>query len=438
MMWKNGEFFCSVPIPKVEGRPLIVYHPAADMNYINSWSIMVENDQPFILFCDELGPRFPDDLPFLENSLRMEYFARLANPLIGGRAYRHPELGYQNMLAMRQKDARNGIEDLPLVDILYVDWLEPFIEDRNKGSFSDIIPKLATHVRDGGLIILDKKHAKTVPEWFAYSQLILSSKKDVCIEHIGRGEWPIPFVDLDGVREIEAEVFRVKNLNEEKKDVNDFLASLMHERRLKPKELMKTKNRLPARWPGHPDKDSWLQRYMEYLDWPEIGEPYLPCPFSNSWSFREYNEWVQSLIDNPEVLRPIPRKERQYHFGIKVTLVNGDITDHLDWLYVEQSSLILRAKILSDCLSKWCWLQNKSVDLQPKWDSPLIPKLKWSGQDSTPELTLKLLELAKSDVVATIVHGNGSLKELKKQLRKYKGDVKHLIIFHKDSGDYTD
>jgi hypothetical protein len=93
---------------------------------------------------------------------------------------------------------------------------------------------------------------------------------------------------------------------------------------------------------------------------------------------------------------------------------------------------------LRDCLSKWCWLQNNSVDLQPKWDSPLIPKLKWSGQDSTPELTLKLLELAKSDVVATIVHGNGSLKELKKQLRKYKGDVKHLIIFHKDSGDYTD
>ena len=90
MMWKNGEFFCSVPIPKVEGRPLIVYHPAADMNYINSWSIMVENDQPFILFCDELGPRFPDDMPFLESSLRMEYFARLANPLIGGRAYRHP------------------------------------------------------------------------------------------------------------------------------------------------------------------------------------------------------------------------------------------------------------------------------------------------------------------------------------------------------------
>ena len=56
MMWKNGYLFSSVPLPKVEGRPLIVSHPAADLNYINSWSIMVENDQPFILFCDDLGP----------------------------------------------------------------------------------------------------------------------------------------------------------------------------------------------------------------------------------------------------------------------------------------------------------------------------------------------------------------------------------------------
>ncbi len=35
------------------------------------------------------------------------------------------------MLAMRQKDASKGIDDLPLVDILYLDWLEPFVENRN-------------------------------------------------------------------------------------------------------------------------------------------------------------------------------------------------------------------------------------------------------------------------------------------------------------------
>ena len=44
-----------------------------------------------------------------------------------------------------------------------------------------------------------------MPEWFAYSQIILSTKKDVCVEHIGRGEWPIPYLDIDGVREVQAE-----------------------------------------------------------------------------------------------------------------------------------------------------------------------------------------------------------------------------------------
>jgi len=438
MMWKNGDLFPSVPFPKVEDRPLLVYHPAPDMNYVNSWSIMVENDQPFILFCDDMGPRYPDDLPFLETSLRMEYFARIANPLIGGRAYRHPELGYQNMLVQRQKDANLGIEDLPLLDILYVDWLEPFIEKRGRNSYSDIIPKLATHVRDGGLIILDRKHAETIPEWFTYSQIILSTKKDVCIEHIGRGEWLIPYVDLENVRDVEAEIFVVKNLNQEKKNMDDFLASLMHERRLKPNELLKTRNKLPLRWPGHPDKDSWMERYMEYLDRPESGEPYLPCPYNNSWSYKEYTTWVQSLIDRPEVLRPIPRKERTLDLGIKVTLVHGDIRDHLDWLYVEDASLILREKLMSNCLSNWCWLQYKAVDLQPKWNRPLITKLKWSGKNSTPNLTLEILDLAKSSVVATIAHGDGSLKQLKRQLKKYQGEVEHLIIFHKDACDYSD
>ena len=119
-------------------------------------------------------------------------------------------------------------------------------------------------------------------------------------------------------------------------------------------------------------------------------------------------------------------------------MVHGDITDHLDWLYVEDASLILRGELLSDCLSKWAWLQTKAVDLQPKWDKNPISKLKWSGHDSTPNLTLELLKLSNSPTVATVVHGNATLKELRKQLRNYSGDVEHLVIFHKDAEDYRD
>ena len=91
---------------------------------------------------------------------------------------------------------------------------------------------------------------------------------------------------------------------------------------------------------------------------------------------------------------------------------------------------------MSDCLSKCCWLQDKAVNLQPVWKSPLISNLKWSGKESTPNLTTKLLDLSKSPVVATIVYGNASISQLKKDLANYKGDVKELIIFHIDKEDY--
>jgi len=436
-MWKSGELFASVPMPKVEGRPLIVSHPAADLNYINSWSIMAENSEPFILFCDEYSPRYPDDLPFLEDSLRHEYFTRIANPLAGGRAYRNPELGYQNMLVHRKKEAVEGMLDLPLVDILYLDWLDPFSQNQTSCSFSDIMPKLASNVRDGGLIILDRKHADIVPSWFTYSNLLLSTSNDICIEHIGRGEWLIPYVDLPGTRDVVAEIFRVSN-NAQQTGIEEFLASLMMERRLTAEQLQKIKYKLPARWPGHPDRDDWMENYMEYLDFPERGEPYLPCPPHSSWTINEYSTWIQFLIDNPSQLRPIQRLERTFDLGIKVTLVNGDIIDHLDWLLWNDASLVTRGRLMDSILSNCCWLQFKAANLQPKWEYPLISKLIWSGPESTTNLTLKLLELAKGPVAATIVHGDATLEQLKTELKNYEGDVEHLIIFYKDEFDYLD
>tara|TARA_B100000579_G_C22647310_1_gene764393 strand:- start:415 stop:948 length:534 start_codon:yes stop_codon:yes gene_type:complete len=177
---------------------------------------------------------------------------------------------------------------------------------------------------------------------------------------------------------------------------------------------------------------------MEYLDNPEIGEPYLPCPPHSSWTIDEYSTWVQSLIDNPSQLRPIKRIERTFDLGIKVTLVNGDIIDHLDWLLWNDASVITRGRLMSKILSNCCWLQYKAVNLQPMWESPLITNLRWSEPDSTTNLTAKLLELSKSPVAATIVHGDATLAQLQNQLKDYDGNVEHLIIFHKDESDYSD
>ena len=76
MFWKNDEPFLEIPIPEPEDRPLIVYHPAAGINYLSSWSILVENQNPFVLVCDDIGPHYPDDWPFTRDITNSEYFVR--------------------------------------------------------------------------------------------------------------------------------------------------------------------------------------------------------------------------------------------------------------------------------------------------------------------------------------------------------------------------
>ena len=60
MLWKNNQLFTDIPFPKVKDRPLIVAHPGAHMNYLASWNVMVDNEAPFVLVCDDLSPAYPD------------------------------------------------------------------------------------------------------------------------------------------------------------------------------------------------------------------------------------------------------------------------------------------------------------------------------------------------------------------------------------------
>ena len=62
--------------------------------------------------------------------------------------------------------------------------------------------------------------------------------------------------------------------------------------------------------------------------------------------------------------------------------------------------------------------------------------MKWSGNEATPNLTQELLKLSKTNVMATISHGLGTLEELEAALIDYDGPVEELVIFHLDEGDY--
>ena len=77
-----------------------------------------------------------------------------------------------------------------------------------------------------------------------------------------------------------------------------------------------------------------------------------------------------------------------------------------------------------------------AVNLQPRWLSSPIPNLVWSGPNATPELTLELIDLSKSTMLATVSHGQATLEELEDALGDYVTDVEELVIFHLDEGDY--
>ena len=47
------------------------------------------------------------------------------------------------------------------------------------------------------------------------------------------------------------------------------------------------------------------------------------------------------------------------------------------------------------------------------------------------------MKLSNTNIIATIVHGEGTINQLSKDLSELKKDpVKRLILFHKDSDDY--
>ena len=442
MFWKNNQFFTDIPFPKVKDRPLIVAHPGAHMNYLASWNVMVDNEAPFVLVCDDLSPAYPDGWWSSHSHNNSEYFARVSNPQGIGQAYRNPDLGFQNLLIHREMEAKKGLKDYPFIDIMYTDFPEIFLEggfdfESQEPVLVQSASLLSSKVRDEGLIIFDLKNADgniSLPKG------LIEINEDISWEYMGKAEWFIipKGVDLlhTGNQDVHAVIYKVRNKNEYP-DCFDFLASLMKERRLSIDEL-ESINHPPPRWPFHIHQSEYMDAWLRHAEFGGA-EPFLhPMPLDSAWKEEEYKEWIQWLIQHAEQLKPQERNERKMKIGgVDVTFVHGDILDHLDWLESINASLILRRKLLTRCLEKNPYLIQNSVNLQPRWDINPIPNLKWSGVDANQNLTYKITNLSNTNAIATIVHGDGTINQLSKALSEVKNNpVQRLILFHKDSNDY--
>ena len=442
MLWKNNQFFTDIPFPKVKDRPLIVAHPGAHMNYLASWNVMVDNEAPFVLVCDDLSPAYPDGWWSSHSQNNSEYFARISNPQGIGQAYRNPDLGFQNLLIHREMEAKKGLKDYPFIDIMYIDFPEIFLEgafdfESKEPVLLQAASLLSSKVRDEGLIIFDLKNAS---QDISLPQGLIEINEDISWEYMGKAEWFIipKGVDLfhSGNQDVQAVIYKVRNKNKFP-DCFDFLASLMKERRLTIDELGNIKH-LPPRWPFHIHQSEYIDAWLRHA---EFGgnEPFLhPMPLDSAWKEEEYKEWIQWLMQHPEQLRPQERNERKMRIGeVEVTFVHGDILDHLDWLESINASLVLRRKLLTKCLEKNPYLIKNSVNLQPRWDSNPIPSLRWSGTEANQDLTKKMMKLCITDTMATISHHDASVKSLIESLRGIKNSsAKNMVIFHTDEHDY--
>jgi hypothetical protein len=442
MLWKNNQFFTDIPFPKVKDRPLIVAHPGAHMNYLASWNVLVDNEAPFVLVCDDLSPAYPDGWWSPHSHNNAEYFARISNPLGIGQAYRNPDLGFQNLLVHREIEGKIGLKDYPFIDIMYTDFPEIFLEggfdfESQQPVLLQAASLLSSKVRDEGLIIFDLKNAS---QDISLPKGLIEINEDISWEYMGKAEWFIipKGVDLfhSGNQDVQAVIYRVRNKNKFP-DCFDFLASLMKERRLSIDELNSIKH-LPARWPFHIHQSEYIDAWLRHA---EFGgnEPFLhPMPLDSAWKEEEYKEWIQWLKQHPEQLRPRKRSERKMRIGeVDVTFVHGDILEYLDWLESINASLVLRRKLLTKCLEKNPYLIKNSVNLQPRWDINPIPNLKWSGVESNPDLIKSMIELCSTNTIATISHGKGSIESLNESLDRMDVYGKNLVIFHLDAFDYN-
>ena len=408
MLWKNNQFFTDIPFPKVKDRPLIVAHPGAHMNYLASWNVMVDNEAPFVLVCDDLSPAYPDGWWSSHSQNNAEYFARISNPQGIGQAYRNPDLGFQNLLIHREMEAKKGLKDYPFIDIMYIDFPEIFLEGgfdfESQEPVLQAASLLSSKVRDEGLFIFDLKNAS---QDISLPKGLIEINEDISWEYMGKAEWFIipKGVDLfhTGNQDVQAVIYKVRNKNNFP-DCFDFLASLMKERRLSIDELENIKH-LPPRWPFHIHQSEYIDAWLRHA---EFGgnEPFLhPMPLDSAWKEEEYKEWIQWLMQHPEQLRPQERSERKMKIGeVEVTFVHGDILDHLDWLESINASLVLRRKLLTKCLEKSPYLIKNSVNLQPRWDINPIPNLRWSGTEANQDLTKMMMKLCITDTIATISH----------------------------------
>ncbi len=459
-----------------ESRPLVIAHPAAGNHYHASMSFVQEFDHPFIHLVIDLHPYFPDTWPgMVSTSGNFMKYQRINDTIDGHPVFRICDSKQPHWQVQVTADAEEYLNSIPLVDILYLDWIDWInigdnIRNKQVKSLLDYVSKF---VRRDGLIIFDHKHdLKRILSFKETEDKLLDfyQQSSSQIGYSGELEW----LGENSVSELtaySASMYIVGDNGENKKvNVTDFQKWI---RGLVP-EFAQSKQQIESAIKSgrnqfeHVDAytwDVWNCDYIQKLT-DDISHVNLSnlVPAMNTWDLEYYQKflgWLKinnHLLTNPQKIRSYV-KINQPHI---VNIIHGDLIELSPLLFKENNFIAVRKSLAKKVLNRCPWWVNNMVKLQasrPWMESP-IPNLVWSGEDVTTKLIEDIMDLSYSKFierfddfdnipdsleVITVANGNGVLKDLLQSFEKFLNKSKFpdeiklsLTVVHLDDFDYQE
>lgn len=459
-----------------KSRPLVIAHPAAGNHYHASMSFIQEFDHPFIQLVIDLYPYFPDIWPgTVTTSGNFMKYQRINDTIDGYPVFRVCDNKQPHWQVQVTSDADEYLNSIPLVDILYLDWID-WVKI-GKGDVEKPIQSILTHVakfvRKGGLIILDHKH--DLRRMFCVNEigtesLAVNQSLGSVLSYSGELEW-LGENSISELTAYSASMYVVSGNDEN--DMIDLTVFQTWLSGLVPEFAQSLQQINSAIEAGrnqfdHVDAytwDIWNDNYIQKLTDDIIQVDYPnPVPAMCTWKLKDYQKFLNWVKNNPHLLAESnePRSYVNTNHSHMVNIIHGDIVEISPNLFKENSLVAVRKSLGQKILNRCPWWTENIVELQSSrpWMENPIPGLLWSGDDVTIKLIGDIMELCYSKFlqkfpdsdkipesleIITIANGNGGLDELLQGFdnfllrSKFPKKVKlNLTVVHLDIDDYAD
>ena len=469
-----------LPIEVLEGRPLVVAHPAAAMHHHASFGLVSDAGHPFIHVMVDRGDYSPTGWGINANEAGMATWQRIADTTQGHTVCRKAGLSTPHWQVHIAGEAYQTLTNLPPLDVLYVDWLE-WLEAHAAqpgADFANVMSSFVHKVREGGLVVLDHKHKamiETNHPWYAnvnddFVHLVNGS----LLANKGVVEWLSPDLYGDYQSHI-ATVYEVHHGLEgtlAEKDweqaMHAWTWTVMPEVSMSAKavQAMLNSDPIPSIHPKAMTQHQWMKAWLRQQEEHEGGPSFLgPTPPLYAWPEGAYAAYLQWLLDHPSLLLGgfDKRTYRLLDEAFNLHIVHGDLIRLAPALHGPNAVLAvregLRQKVVARC-PRWLG-QTLELQAPEPWMSNPVKRLKWSGEDATPQLAKTMLELAKSQPysrahpsikpmqvnhIVTVSHGTASLGEVMRAVMAYYDSLPPMMgrapmemtIVCLDEDDYTD